>query len=70
MPFRGFLAAMSIARAVRFFAEGYLATRYGSQTTRFLGAHSIAFAVSTVAFALVFYWIVRVVMRGAPGEKA
>src|SRR5437588_11231172 len=24
MPFRGFLAAMSIARALRFFAEGYL----------------------------------------------
>lgn len=70
MPFRGFLAAMSIARAVRFFAEGYLATRYGPQTTRFLMAHSVAFAISTVAFVLVFYWIARVLMRGAPGEKA
>ncbi len=70
MPFRGFLAAMGIARAVRFFGEGYLATRYGPQTTRFLQAHSMAFAVSTVAFALVFYWIARVAMRGAPREKA
>src|ERR1700758_237369 len=68
MPFRGFLAAMSIARAVRFFGEGYLATKYGPQTTRFLVSHSVAFAVSTVAFALVFYWIVRVLMRGAPRE--
>jgi membrane protein YqaA with SNARE-associated domain len=70
MPFRGFLAAMSIARAVRFFAEGYLATRWGPQTTRFLVAHSVAFAISTVAFVLVFYWIARVLMRGTPGEKA
>jgi len=70
MPFRGFVAAMSIARAVRFFAEGYLATRYGPQTTRFLMAHSVAFAISTVAFVLVFYWIARVLMRGTPGEKA
>lgn len=70
MPFRGFLAALSIARALRFFAEGYLATRYGPQTTHFLMAHSVAFAISTVAFALVFYWIARVLMRGTPGEKA
>lgn len=70
MPFRGFLAAMSIARAVRFFAEGYLATRYGPQTTRFLVEHSVAFALSTVAFVLVFYWVARVLMKGAPGERA
>jgi membrane protein YqaA with SNARE-associated domain len=70
MPFRGFLAAMGIARAARFFAEGYLATRYGPQTTRFLMEHSVAFAVSTVAFVLVSYWVARVLMRGAPGERA
>jgi len=70
MPFRGFLAAMSIARAVRFFAEGYLAVRYGAEATHFLVDHSVAFAISTVAFVLVFYWIGRVLMRGAPGEKA
>ena len=69
MPFRMFLAAMSIARAVRFFAEGYLAVRYGTEATRFLVEHSIAFAVSTVAFILVFYWIARVAMRGTPGQK-
>ena len=60
---------MSIARAVRFFGEGYLATRYGPQTTRFLEAHTMAFAISTVAFALVFYWIARILMRGAPRQK-
>jgi membrane protein YqaA with SNARE-associated domain len=69
MPFRAFLAAMSIARAVRFFAEGYLAVRYGTEATRFLVGHSVVFAVSTVAFILVFYWIARVLMRGTPGEK-
>jgi membrane protein YqaA with SNARE-associated domain len=69
MPFRTFLAAMSIARAVRFFAEGYLAVRYGTEATSFLVEHSVAFAVSTAAFILVFYWIAKVVMRGAPGQK-
>jgi membrane protein YqaA with SNARE-associated domain len=70
MPFRTFLAAMSIARALRFFAEGYLAIRYGQQATRFLIAHSAGFAISTIAFVLAFYWIVRVSMRGTSGEKA
>jgi membrane protein YqaA with SNARE-associated domain len=69
MPFRSFLAAMTIARTVRFFAEGYLAVRYGAQATRFLVEHSVGFAISTVAFVLVFYWIGRIVMR-AGGQKA
>jgi membrane protein YqaA with SNARE-associated domain len=70
MPFRTFLAAMSFARGVRFFAEGYLAIRYGQQATQFLIAHSMGFAISTIAFFLAFFWILRVSMRGAPGEKA
>jgi membrane protein YqaA with SNARE-associated domain len=70
MPFRTFLAAMSIARGVRFFAEGYLAIRYGPQATRFLIAHSMGFAISTIAFVLAFFWILRVSMRGTSGEKA
>jgi membrane protein YqaA with SNARE-associated domain len=70
MPFRSFLAAMSVARAFRFFAEGFLAVRYGVQATRFLVEHSVAFAISTVAFVLVFYWIARGLMHGAPGQKA
>jgi membrane protein YqaA with SNARE-associated domain len=69
MPFRAFLAAICIARAIRFLGEGYLATRYGSQATRFLVEHSVAFAVSTVTFVLVFYWIARVLMRGTPRQK-
>jgi membrane protein YqaA with SNARE-associated domain len=69
MPFRGFLAAMAIARAIRFFAEGYLAVRYGPQATHFLVQHGIAFAISTVAFILIFYWVLRVMMRGTPREK-
>jgi len=70
MPFRTFLAAMSFARGVRFFAEGYLAIRYGQQATHFLIAHSMGFAISTIAFFLAFFWILKVSMRRAPGEKA
>jgi membrane protein YqaA with SNARE-associated domain len=69
MPFRGFLAAMTMARAIRFFAEGFLAVRYGVAATRFLAAHSVAFAVSTIAFIIVFYWIIRIAMRGAPDHR-
>ena len=69
MPFRGFFAAMSIARTLRFFAEGYLAVRYGAQATHFLVAHGLSFTLSTIAFVLVFYWISRIVMRGVPGQK-
>ncbi|HZP34097.1 MAG TPA: VTT domain-containing protein [Candidatus Acidoferrales bacterium] len=69
MPFRAFLAAMTIARAIRFFAEGYLAVRYGAGATRFLAAHSIGFAISTIAFIFVFYWVLRVAMRGARDQK-
>jgi membrane protein YqaA with SNARE-associated domain len=69
MPFRAFLAAMCVARTLRFFGEGYLAVRYGAQATRFLVGHSVAFAISTVALVLVFYWIGKVLMRGAPGQK-
>jgi membrane protein YqaA with SNARE-associated domain len=70
MPFRAFLGAMCAARALRFFGEGYLAVRYGAQATRFLVDHSVTFAISTVASVLVFYWIGRILMRGAPGQKA
>jgi membrane protein YqaA with SNARE-associated domain len=70
MPFRSFLAAMSIARGIRFFAEGYLAIRYGQQATRFLIAHSMGFAISTIAFVLAFFWILRISMHGTSGEKA
>jgi len=70
MRFRAFLAAMSIARTLRFFAEGYLAVRYGEQATHFLVEHSLAFAISTIAFVLVFYWIGKVLMRGTPRQKA
>lgn len=70
MPFRGFLAAMSIARSIRFFAEGYLAVRYGTEATRFLVAHGVAFTVSTIAFILVFYWIVKSALRGAHDHEA
>lgn len=68
MPFRSFLAAMTVARTLRFFAEGYLAVRFGAQATRFMVEHSVGFAISTVALVLVFYWIGRIVMRGA-GQK-
>jgi len=69
MPFRGFLAAMSIARAIRFFAVGYLAIRYRDAATRFLEAHGVAFAISAIIFVLVFYWITRIMLRGAHDPK-
>ena len=36
MPVRDFLIAVGVARAIRFYAIGYLAVHYGNQTANFL----------------------------------
>lgn len=63
MPFRAFLAAIAIARGIRFFGEGFLAIRYGHQATRFLAEHKLSFALASLAFVLLSYWVLRVIAR-------
>jgi membrane protein YqaA with SNARE-associated domain len=53
--FTTFAAALLLGRAVRYFAEGILAVRYGAVTLTFLIAHKIAFAAWGFA-GLVALW--------------
>src|SRR4029077_2887 len=44
MPLLSFTSAIALARAVRYFAIGYLAVRYGPQALPFLGEHKLLVA--------------------------
>ncbi len=48
MPLRAFVIAVVIARTIRFYGEGFLAVRYGSQATQFLVGHKVAFDASSL----------------------
>ncbi|HUK32083.1 MAG TPA: VTT domain-containing protein [Candidatus Acidoferrum sp.] len=68
MPAKSFFLAILIARSIRFFGEGYLAARYGSQVFQFLMAHKVSMGLVSVAVVVVFYLIVKLVTR-APKES-
>jgi membrane protein YqaA with SNARE-associated domain len=55
MALRPFVVAIILARAVRFYGEGYFAVRYGQSALRLLAEHKIAFAVASIASVLVLY---------------
>jgi len=63
MPPHSFIVAIVIARAMRYFGEGYLAVRYGAQAGEFLRTHTISLALVTLAVALAFYAAVRLILR-------
>jgi membrane protein YqaA with SNARE-associated domain len=62
MRWRSFALAVAIARTLRFFAEGYLAVRYGPHAEQFLNQHRLGFAVSSLITVLGFYLVVRMVL--------
>lgn len=63
MPFRTFITALTIARLIRFFGEGYLAIRYGEQAKQVLEAHDVLASVIAIAAIVVFYVVVRLITR-------
>lgn len=69
MPLGDFVLSLSVARAARFFGEGYLAIRYGPQATRFLLDHKVAFFLGTVILVLLFYAAIRLVFRRGPEQE-
>jgi membrane protein YqaA with SNARE-associated domain len=54
---RVFLSALTLARGVRFFGEGYLAIRYGAQASAYLSAHKVQFAIGAIVVAGGLYLI-------------
>ena len=70
MPWRTFVVAVTLARSVRFFGEGYLAIRYGPRTAAYLVAHKVGFAVSSLLLVLLLYVVFRAFFRIAPQQKS
>jgi membrane protein YqaA with SNARE-associated domain len=62
MGLRPFVGAIIIARAVRFYGEGYFAVRYGHDAMRLLAEHKLAFLLGSVAGVLVFYGVIHLLI--------
>lgn len=62
MRWRSFVVAVTIARTLRFFGEGYLAVRYGPQAAQFLNQHRAGFALSSLITVLGFYLVIRMLL--------
>jgi membrane protein YqaA with SNARE-associated domain len=66
MPVRTFVLGLLVARAFRFFGEGFLAVRYGHQASQFLLTHKLEFAGITLCVVLSLYLVSRIVFRLRP----
>jgi membrane protein YqaA with SNARE-associated domain len=66
VPLWSFTAAISLARAIRYFGIGYLAIRYGNDALPFLKEHKLEAAAVVVLSVLISYLISRIVLKGRP----
>jgi membrane protein YqaA with SNARE-associated domain len=62
VPLWSFTSAVALARAVRYFAVGYLAVKYGSQALPFLASHKLMVAGILIVLVAVSYGASRFVM--------
>lgn len=60
---RIFTVALLIGRGIRYFAEGYLAVRYGEDATRYLFANKLQFTGIILALVLASYLVSRLILR-------
>ena len=63
MPVRTFVIGLLVARGFRFFAEGFLAVKYGNQAFGFLLTHKVEVAGITLGVVLAFYLLSRIAFR-------
>jgi membrane protein YqaA with SNARE-associated domain len=59
MKRRVFIVALTLARGIRFYGEGYLAVRYGAQAYAYLTSHKLAFAAGSIVVAAALYLMGR-----------
>lgn len=64
-----FVAAVMIARTIRYFGIGFLAIRYGNDAIPFLKHHIGQVTASVIGLALVSYGLSRVILRHRPGAQ-
>jgi membrane protein YqaA with SNARE-associated domain len=63
MPVRSFVLGLTLARGIRFFGEGYLAVKYGTQSTQYLLTHKLQVAGIALAVVLALYVVTRLAFR-------
>ena len=68
MPVRTFVLGLLVARGVRFFAEGFLAVKYGDQGTQFLLTHKLEVAGIALSVVLVLYLASRLAFGIPPSS--
>lgn len=66
VPLSSFASAITLARGIRYFGIGYLATRYGEQAMPFIAQHRLQVAAGVIVFVAVSYGLSRLILR----EKA
>jgi len=61
-----FVTALCIGRGLRYFAEGFLAVKYGEEATRYLLQNKLQFTGIVLLFILASYIVSRLILRPAP----
>jgi membrane protein YqaA with SNARE-associated domain len=71
VPLVSFTAAITLARAIRYFGIGYLAIRYGAQALPYLMSHKWQVAAVVIGLAAISYLLSRLILRHRPeAEKS
>ena len=63
VPLRIFVLALLLARGLRYFAEGFLAVRYGAAAAEWLLQHKLEFSAIAIALILLSYLFSRLLLR-------
>jgi membrane protein YqaA with SNARE-associated domain len=63
VPLWSYTSAIALARAIRYFAVGYLAIRYGNNALPFLAQHKWQVAIAVIIFVAVSYLLSRLILR-------
>jgi membrane protein YqaA with SNARE-associated domain len=63
VPLRTFILAILLGRGLRYFAEGFLALKYGRQSIAFLMTHGLAFGLGVTALLILLSILTRVLLH-------
>jgi membrane protein YqaA with SNARE-associated domain len=62
MGLRPFVVATVVARAVRFYGEGYFAVRYGQYAVQLLTEHKLVFVFGSIASVVLLYAAIHILL--------
>jgi membrane protein YqaA with SNARE-associated domain len=66
VPLWSFTSAIILARLIRYFGVGYLATRYGNDALPYLAQHKLPVAIFIILFIAISYLLSRLILRHKP----